>query len=130
MLVKTIEYTDYNGVDRKEDFNFNLSEAELTEMEMGMEGGYSNIVKKMVDAKDVASLIKLFKDLLLKSYGEKTPDGKRFVKSTELSIAFSQTEAYSKLFMELATDEKAASDFINGLIPKSLSKRIEEAKNK
>lgn len=123
MLKKTIEYTDCNGVERKEDFYFNLTEAELTEMEYSTTGGFSEMIKKIVAAQDTPTIIKVFKDLLLKTYGEKSPDGKRFIKSEELSTAFSQTEAYSKLFMELATDQDKASDFVNGILPKSVSQQ-------
>ena len=123
MLKKTIEYNDCNGVERKEDFYFNLTEAELTEMEYSTTGGFSEMIKKIVAAQDVPTIIKVFKDLLLKTYGEKSPDGKRFIKSEELSTAFSQTEAYSKLFMELATDPDKASDFVNGILPKSVSQQ-------
>ncbi|MDO5397617.1 MAG: hypothetical protein Q4G33_06780 [bacterium] len=123
MLKKTIEYNDCNGVERKEDFYFNLTEAELMEMEYGTTGGFSEMVKKIVAAQDTPTIMKIFKSLLLKAYGEKSDDGKRFIKSEEISTAFSQTEAYSKLFMELATDADAASDFINGIIPKSVSKQ-------
>lgn len=123
MLKKTIEYTDCNGVERKEDFYFNLTEAELTEMEYSTTGGFSEMVKKIIAAHDIPTIISIFKDLILKTYGEKSPDGKRFIKSEELSTAFSQTEAYSKLFMELATDPDKASDFVNGVIPKSMSQQ-------
>ena len=95
MLKKTITYTDYNGVERKEDFYFNLTKAELMEMEMSTEGGLAERIQKVVDTKDVPSIIKIFKDLVLKAYGEKSADGKRFIKSKELSEAFAQTEAYS-----------------------------------
>lgn len=122
MLKKTITYTDYNGVERTEEFLFNLSEAELIEMELSRAGGLSAILKRIVDAQDTASIIKEFKDILFKSYGEKSDDGKRFVKSKALSEAFSQTEAYSKLFMELATNADAAAEFINGLMP---NKRVD-----
>lgn len=123
MLKKTIEYNDCNGVERKEDFYFNLTEAELTEMEYSTTGGFSEMVKKIIAAQDTPTIIRVFKDLLLKTYGEKSPDGKRFIKSEELSTAFSQTEAYSKLFMELATDSDKAADFVNGVIPKSVSQQ-------
>lgn len=117
MLKKTITYTDYNGLQRTEDYYFNLSMAEVAEMELSVNGGLSETLKRIVDAKEIPSLIKIFKDLILKAYGEKSPDGKRFIKSEELSTAFSQTEAYSTLFMELATDSTAAAAFINGIIP-------------
>ena len=117
MLKKSITYTDYNGTERTEDFYFNLSKAELMEMEMGTSGGLAEMINKIVAAQDAPAIIKIFKDLVLKAYGEKSPDGKRFIKSEELSQAFAQTEAYSILFMELATDDKAASDFVNGIMP-------------
>ncbi len=126
MLKKTIAYTDYNGVERTEDFYFNLSKAELMEMELGTTGGYTEVLKGIINAKDTPSLIKIFKDLVLRAYGEKSVDGKRFIKSEELSEAFSQTEAYSTLFMELATDDKAASDFVNGIMPADLAKEVKE----
>lgn len=117
MLKKKITYTDYNGVERSEDFYFNLTKAELMEMEMSTVGGFTEMVQRIVAANDAPSIIKIFKELILKAYGEKSPDGKRFVKSKEISDAFSQTEAYSQLFMELATDANAAADFVNGLVP-------------
>ncbi|RHF62373.1 hypothetical protein [[Ruminococcus] lactaris] len=117
MLKKTINYTDYNGMERKEDFYFNLNKAEVAEMELSTEGGLAEMIQKIVSSKDTPSIVKIFKDLILKAYGEKTPDGKRFVKSKELSDAFAQTEAYSELFMELATDAEAAAAFVNGIMP-------------
>lgn len=119
MIKKTITYVDYNGVERTEDFYFNLTKAEITEMEMSTTGGMSEMVKRIIAAQDTPTLIKIFKDLILKSYGEKDIDGRRFIKSEELSTAFSQTEAYSQLFMELATNAEAAADFVNGITPSS-----------
>lgn len=121
MLKKTIKYVDCNEIEREEDFYFNLTEAELMEMEYGTTGGFSEMIKKIIAAQDIPTIMKIFKELLLKSYGEKSPDGKRFIKSEEISTAFSQTEAFSKLFMELATDGVKAADFVNGIIPKSVS---------
>lgn len=122
MLKKTITYTDYNGVERTEDFYFNLSKAEIMEMEMGTAGGFAEMIQKIVAAQDAPTIVKVFKDLVLKAYGEKSADGKRFIKSDEISAAFSQTEAYSTLFMELATDSDAAAKFVNGIIPSDLQK--------
>lgn len=123
MLKKTITYTDYNNVERTEDFYFNLTKAELMEMEMGAVGGLSGMIEKIVSAKDAPAIIKVFKELVLKAYGEKSADGKRFIKSKEISDAFSQTEAYSQLFMELATDADAASKFVNGIAPNMEEKK-------
>lgn len=121
MLKETIKYTDYNGVEREEDHYFNLTEAEVMEMEMSTTGGLAEMIKRIVAAQDAPAIIKIFKELILKAYGEKSPDGKRFIKSEELSTAFSQTEAYSQLFMKLATDEKAAANFVNGIVPKNMN---------
>lgn len=117
MLKKTITYTDYNGSERTEDFYFNLSKAEVMEMEMSTSGGLAGMIQRIVAAQDAPAIIKIFKDLILKAYGVKSPDGKRFIKSEELSTEFSQTEAYSILFMELSTDADAASEFVTGIVP-------------
>ena len=124
MLKKTIKYEDYNGTEREEDFYFNLTKAELMEMEMSTTGGLAEMIQNIVKAQDAPAIIKVFKDLVLKAYGEKSADGKRFVKVNDagvpLSIAFSQTEAYSQLFMELATDAEAAANFVNGISPANI----------
>lgn len=117
MLKKTIEFEDYYGNPRKEDFYFNLSEAEITEMSVSTPGGFEEMIKRIISAQDGATIMKTFKDIILKSYGEKSLDGRRFIKSKELSEAFSQTEAYNKLFMDLVTNDVAASEFVNGIIP-------------
>lgn len=124
MLKKKVTYTDYNGVERTEDFYFNLSKAEIMEMELGTTGGFTEMIQKVVAAQDAPTLIKIFKDLVLKSYGEKSADGKRFIKSDEIATAFSQTEAYSQIFMELATDADAATKFVNGIIPKDMADEV------
>ena len=127
MLKKSITYRDYNGVEYTEDFYFNLSKAEIMEMEMGTTGGLAEMITKIVAAQDAPAIIKIFKDLILKSYGEKSADGKRFIKSDEISTAFTQTEAYSELFMELATDAEAAAAFVNGIIPADMAKEVAAA---
>lgn len=117
MIKKTITYTDYNGVERTEDFYFNLNKAEVLEMEMSTTGGLAGMIMNIIAAKDQPALIKIFKDLILKSYGKKSPDGRRIMKSQEIIDDFVQTEAYSQLFMELATDADAAAKFVNGIVP-------------
>lgn len=124
MLKKEIVYTDYNGVERKEIFWFHLSKAELLDMEMTTSGGYAETVQRIIDAKDTSALIRVFKDLIKKSYGVKSEDGRRFVKSDELFEEFSQTEAYSQLYMELTLNADKAAEFINGIIPQDLDAAI------
>lgn len=118
MLKKTINYKDYNDVERTEDFYFNLSKAEAMEMELSISGGLTEMIRKIVAAQDTPTIIATFKQIILKAYGEKSADGRRFIKSEELSKAFSETEAYSNLYMELATDANAAAEFVNGIVPK------------
>lgn len=126
MYKKTVTYEDYNGVQRTEDFYFALNEAELTEMQLGVDGGYAAMIDKIVKAKDTPALIKIFKELLLKSYGIKSDDGRRFIKSEELSKEFTQTPAYSDLYMMLATDDKQASAFIKNIMPAKLVAKANE----
>jgi len=120
MLKQTVKYTDYNGVEKTEDFLFNLNKAEIAEMELTTPGGLAEHIKKSAENNDNAALFALFKDLILRSYGIKSADGKRFIKSKELREEFSQTEAYSELFIELASDPKKAAAFVEGITPKDL----------
>lgn len=121
MLKKTITYNDYNGNERTEDFYFNLTKAEIMEMELGTTGGLAEMLTRIVAAQDAPAIIKMFKDIVLKAYGEKSPDGKRFMKEDAdgrpLYPKFRDTEAYSIMFMELATDADKAAEFINGIVP-------------
>lgn len=127
MIKKTVTYTDFNGVERTEDFYFNLTEAEISEMELSKNGGYSAMIEKVTKANDQAAIINVFKEFVMKAYGEKSEDGRRFMKSPEIRAAFAETNAYSDIFMELATDAKAAIDFITRLIPQNLKKRLDES---
>ena len=127
MIKKTITYTDYDGVTRTEDFFFNLSKPELMEMDMSASGGMEKMIKRIVDTQDGQKIIEIFKDIIFRSYGEKSDDGRRFIKVRDghrLAEDFVQTEAYNELYMELATDDKAAAEFINGVIPQSLAQEI------
>jgi len=119
MLRKTIAFTDYDGVERTETFYFNLSKAEAMEMEMEVNGGLSKHLQTIVETQDSKQIVASFKELILKSYGQKSNDGKRFVKSQELRDEFAQTEAYSNLFMELAMHADKAAEFVNGIVPES-----------
>lgn len=120
MLKKTIKYTDYNGVDRTETFYFNLSRGELIELELSVNGGFTEMLDKIIQSQDAPEIMKWFKKIIMMSYGIKSDDGKRFIKSDELSEAFVQTEAYSNLLMSFMEDASTAAEFVNGIMPQSL----------
>lgn len=118
MLKKTVTYTDYNDVERTEDFYFNLTKAEVVEMQLTTKGGLAEMIEKITKAKDMPALVALFKDLVMRAYGVKSADGKQFIKNDDVRAEFAQCEAYSEIFMELATDDEKAADFVNGILPK------------
>ena len=120
MLKKTITYVDYDGVERKEDFFFDLNEREVIMAEITYPGGLKNFLQRIVDAKDGAAIMQYVEEFIAMSYGEKSPDGRRFIKGPEISKAFMETPAYTKLFMELVAVENAAencADFVNAIMP-------------
>lgn len=123
MLAKKIKYTDFNGNEREEEFLFNLTQAEVMEMELSTAGGLAESIQKVVAAQNAPEIIKIFKTLILKAYGEKSADGKMFVKSEEISNNFSYTNAYSQLFMELAMNDEAAAAFVNGIVPHDVDEK-------
>lgn len=127
MIKKTVTYEDFDGKTRTEDFYFNLTKAELTEMEMSFNGGLSQLLEKIVKENDQKLIIEYFKKIVLDSYGVKSLDGRQFMKTPEIRADFASTAAYSDIFMELATDSEAASAFINGIVPKSLETKSVEA---
>ena len=117
MLKKTFTYIDYNGNERTEDHYFNLTKAEALELEMSTPGGFVEMIDRIVAAQDAPTIMNAFKDFVRKSYGRKSPDGRRFDKSDEIWEDFVHTEAYSMLFIELSTDGKKASEFVNAVLP-------------
>lgn len=119
MIAITKTFRDFNDIERTETKWFNLTETEIFEMELGTSGGVAEMLQNIIAAKDAPSIIKFFKEFILKAYGEKSADGLRFDKSEELSRKFSNTQFYNLLFMELATDDEKGAEFVNGVIPKS-----------
>lgn len=124
MLKKSITYTDFNGDEVTEDFYFHLSKADLVEMEVSHKGGLGAYLREIAESEDGAKVIAEFRKLILASYGVRSDDGKRFVKSQELRDEFLATEAYSSLFMDLCTDAQVAAEFVNGIVPKGLDKDV------
>lgn len=121
MLKETITYTDYNGVERTEDFYFNISKSELAMMELSQDGGFEAMLKRVIASNDIKKIAEIFEDIILKAYGEKSEDGRRFIKSPEISKAFKETEAFNSLFMRLISDGGEAAKFTNGIIPPQMT---------
>ena len=120
MYKVTEKYVDYNGIERTEDFYFNLTKAELTKMQLGEEGGMVNMLTTLINKKDIKQMIKVFELIIDSSYGVKSPDGRKFIKNDEVLADFKATEAYSQIFTRFASDDKFAADFVNGIVPKDI----------
>lgn len=129
MLKKTINYVDLNGVARREDFYFNLSKPEIIKMQGSVKGGYDVRLKGIAADLNGANIMEFFEDLIRRSYGEKSEDGRRFMKSDEISKAFMETPAYEVLFEELITNDKAAADFVNAIMPADVTQKVLETTN-
>lgn len=129
MLKREITYEDFDGNKQTDIYYFNLTKSELVELEAEFEGGLEKSITAIAEAKDAATLLAQFKKIILSSYGVKSPDGKRFEKSDKLREEFQQTAAYDQLFIELATDEEAATKFISGIIPRDLSEEVQKEKD-
>lgn len=134
MYIREIEYTDYNGDTRKKNFYFNLTSAELIEMELSADGGFDKYIERIANAQKTPEIVKVFKELITKSYGEKSDDGESFIKidpktGRPFSEAFEQTAAYSVLFTQLITDADAAAEFINQVIPADAAEAFKKARD-
>ena len=129
MIKKTVTYTDYNEVERTETFYFHYTEAEILDMEMSEEGSFADRIQRIIDAKDKTALMKLIKKFVIDAYGVKSEDGKRFMKSDELKTAFLECPAYSDIFMDMVTNDEAAAEFVNGVIPSTMKDRVEKLTN-
>lgn len=129
MLAKEMVYKDYLGNQRKETFYFNLTKAECLEMEMGTDGGMEKMLRRLIESQNMPEIVSIFKKIILAAYGEKSPDGREFIKVNDagvpLSRRFSQTEAFSDLFVLLSTNADEASKFVNAIIPQEKMTAVE-----
>lgn len=124
MVKKTITYTDYNGETREEDFYFNLTKPELVELELGEDGGLRSYLEKIVKSKDARNVLAMFKKIIGVAYGIKSPDGRRFLKSKDISESFFQSEAYVVLYMELLNNPDVAAAFIRSMLPEDMQSKV------
>lgn len=126
MFKKTVTYPDFNGVERTEDYFFNITKTDLSEMQMSQPGGLKGFLERIIAAKNEAEIMAMFKELVVKSYGEKSPDGRYHIKSPAVQEMFTYSPAYDIIYMELATDEIAAAAFIKGIIPPDVAVELEK----
>ena len=126
MLKRDITYEDFNGETVTEIFYFNLTKTELFELQFGYEGGLDALLEKIIETKDMHGLIELFKKIIKASYGVRSEDGKRFIKTDQVFEEFTQTAAYDALFMKLSTDDDWAADFVQGIVPKDLAEEVKK----
>lgn len=124
MLKKTIKYTDFEGRELEEEFYFNMTTAELTELELSTPGGFRSYLQSVIDAQDTAAIMKTFRSLIRMTVGVKSEDGKRFIKSNEIADGFEQSGAYSEFYMEIVGNANAAVEFIKGVMPKDLQDKV------
>jgi len=126
MLKKTITYTDWNGNEQTEDFYFNLTQTECAELEYSVNGQkpLTESIQEIVKAKDMGSIIRILKQIILTAYGEKSEDGRRFRKNDDIREGFEECAAFDKLYMSLATDPEAAAEFIGGIMPSEATKNL------
>ena len=134
MLKKTITYVDYDDNERTEDFYFNLTQAEIIELNLSPMGGLDNTLRKIIKETNTGKIVEMIKHIILMAYGEKSFDGKKFIKKDpvtgrKLSEDFEASPAFSVLFMELLEDEKKAASFINSIIPQDVRAKIDDPKN-
>lgn len=126
MIKKTVTYKDLNGKERTETFYFHYFESEIMDMEMSEEGGLAERIQRIIDAKDQASLLKVIKKFVIDAYGVKSDDGRRFTKSQEVKDAFVECPAYSKIYMELLTNDELAAEFVNKVVPEDMAAKLAE----
>lgn len=125
MFCKEITFTDYNGREVTDKFYFNLNKAEIIQW-LSTSGEYTldKVLEEIARKGNVKRIMEIFADLIQRSYGEKSLDGRRFMKNKELVEAFVETEAYSNLFVELVTDANKAAEFINSIIPSDMALEV------
>lgn len=126
MFVKKITFTNYLGIEKTKECHFQLTKTELGEIAFSMKGGFIANIQRMMDDLDEPELLKNFKKIIFMSYGEISPDGDRFMKSEEISRAFSETPAYDILMQELQSNEEMFSEFMHNIIPPDLAESLPE----
>ena len=126
MLKKTITYTDWNGEERTEDFYFNLTRVEVLELEYDVdaEGTLTEWLTDLVKSRDIDRIIRTVKKIILTAYGEKSADGRRFMKSDEIRRSFEENPAFDELYMTMVTDSSKAAEFLTSIMPSSVRENL------
>jgi hypothetical protein len=124
MFKETFEFKDYFGVDRKEDHYFQLSEPEVMQLNFSSVGNLKDTVEKITQEQDGGRIISLFEQIIQKAHGERSEDGRLFIKNKEALERFIYSPVYSMMYMKLATDADYAARFLREILPKDMKKEM------
>lgn len=122
MIIETVTYENYYGEKKTKDLYFHLTKPELVDLQVSETEGLDKYIKRISASESQKEIVEVFKKIVKMAYGVVSPDGDRFMKNQEVKDAFLESPAYEAVYMRLATDEKEAAKFINGIMPKDLDK--------
>lgn len=125
MLKKRITYTNFEDEEVTETFYFNLTKADLMEMEVSKRGGLNGYIERIQETNDAGLVFEELKSLMSRSVGRLAPDGRGFSRSQQIRDEFMNSEAFSNFILEMLTDPQLAAEFIQGLIPKNIESEVD-----
>lgn len=123
MFKHSVEYVDFNGSDRKEDLYFHLSLPEVTRLEAEIGMGLEDYIKGLTTNQELNTLLAFLERMLLSSYGQKTSDGKSFIKSQVIREAFEYSQAYAEIFEQVLSNPDLARKFGENVADNGKSKK-------
>ena len=134
MIIKTLTFKNFLGEEETSDFYFNMSEGELTLMQVRAidqkHESFTDKLDKIAKGLQGAALADVIEELVLKSYGVKSTDGKLFVKNPQILESFTASGAYSVLITELFSIEGSLTEFVNGVVPEDLVQKSKQEAGK
>lgn len=125
MLKQTVSYFDFDDNPSQETLYFNLTKTELADnlhLQDDLEAMQRTFSGKEDDltTDEIKQLVDLVKTIMRLSYGVRSADGKRFVKTDELWTEFTQTAAYDEFLYSLFQNPEKAVAFMTGILPRDV----------
>lgn len=120
MVRREIKFTDFNGKSQTEVGYFNINKAELGKLQMRHNGTYLDYLKLLSERKKVEEMYNFVYELILDSYGEKDPEGRKFIKTPEMRTDFEQSLAFSEMIVDLVSNPDDLANFVKGIMPPDL----------